>query len=599
MKGTVVSTWIKSCRKMYGDEVVNDAMSSIGIELSKTFSPLEDVDDSIPKNIVNYVANQQKILPSKIWREIGNENIETFAKDYPAFFKFENLYCFLKAMHDIHIVVMKRIPGAKPPILNLKPISKREAIFTYNSKRGMFDYFMGLLEGAEEYFKEDIKTEKISNSEESLELKLTFNTDIYTKKKFVINKIMSFGFIKNINVKTALLSTIVFTILYGCTNVLIKNFAFYLIPIEAFVSSWIASTVLNKPISYILKEIDKIKAHEYIENSSILTNDVYENMFLAIDSYKESVSKDFIGYKGLTDEMNTFSETLSDISKKMNETSEGISGVVEQVASAAVSQAQETQNSASILSDDVESIKNAVDNENINKNKIEEAILNIEKSFSYVNATVNKLNDILQNFEKVKNGSSELHKKVEGITNIIQIVSSISAQTNLLALNASIEAARAGEAGRGFAVVAEEVRKLAEQSKDAVDSINSSLTEFVVDVEQLISKITEEFEVLNEENVKLNKAVLESNTSNESLKKVSQNIIETSDNLKRGVKSISGVFEQIESLAAIAEENSASSEEVSANVITYTNEIKRLTVSIEDFQKLTKQFEEELEIYKI
>ena len=62
---------------------------------------------------------------------------------------------------------------------------------------------------------------------------------------------------------------------------------------------------------------------------------------------------------------------------------------------------------------------------------------------------------------------------VERISSKVAAINSIASQTNLLALNASIEAARAGEAGRGFAVVAEEIRNLAEQSKEAVVKIQN------------------------------------------------------------------------------------------------------------------------------
>ncbi|MCM1056754.1 MAG: methyl-accepting chemotaxis protein [Firmicutes bacterium] len=71
-------------------------------------------------------------------------------------------------------------------------------------------------------------------------------------------------------------------------------------------------------------------------------------------------------------------------------------------------------------------------------------------------------------------------RKVEQINALTEEILSISSQTNLLALNASIEAARAGEAGKGFAVVAEEIRNLADNSKQAVDKIRR-VTEGVVD----------------------------------------------------------------------------------------------------------------------
>lgn len=64
-------------------------------------------------------------------------------------------------------------------------------------------------------------------------------------------------------------------------------------------------------------------------------------------------------------------------------------------------------------------------------------------------------------------------KVVDQISVLAESIMSITGQTNLLALNASIEAARAGEAGRGFSVVADEIRVLAEQSKDAVSNIQS------------------------------------------------------------------------------------------------------------------------------
>ncbi|NJE02531.1 methyl-accepting chemotaxis protein, partial [Thermococcus sp. JdF3] len=78
---------------------------------------------------------------------------------------------------------------------------------------------------------------------------------------------------------------------------------------------------------------------------------------------------------------------------------------------------------------------------------------------------------------------AEMSRSIEEITNVI---TNIAEQTNLLALNAAIEAARAGEAGRGFAVVAQEIRKLAEESKQAADNIKNIIDQITAEIRDAV-----------------------------------------------------------------------------------------------------------------
>lgn len=599
MKGTVVATWMRTNRKLFGDSVVDDAMDHVGWGNRKIFSPVENVDDAEVKKIMSYIAKNQNMDVGTLWEKIGQDNIISFSQDYPAFFKHENVYSFLKSMFDVHVVMTKKFAGAKPPLVLIEPISRNQAIFSYSSSRGMFDYFMGMLEGACNYFGENVNIEELSKSDTELKLKLTFDKDIYYKKKYLFNKLLSIGFINSFGVKAGLFTFIISVLtlvpILGLDNVIKALIG----SAVSGISTFIGVSLMMSPMNQIKEELGRIIKNQYNVDGKIETNDFFEEIYELLKSHKKVIQADFVGFKGVTDEMSTFVNTINVISESMNNTSNEISGVVEQVAGGAVMQAENTDVVAEALNGNITALRGIVENENSNKLELEEAMKKINNSYENVDNASKNILTTLEKFNEVKVKGTHLQNKAQDITNIVSIVSGISEQTNLLALNASIEAARAGEHGRGFSVVAESIRKLAEQSKDAVLEINSNLEQFVAEIKVLVGNIDVQYDVLAKETDSLGVVRNISFEANQSVQSVANSMIETIDKLNTEADSISKVYDSVESLAAIAEENSASSEEVSASVTNYTNEIKNLIENIYHFKGITETFKKDLEKYKI
>jgi methyl-accepting chemotaxis protein len=358
-------------------------------------------------------------------------------------------------------------------------------------------------------------------------------------------------------------------------------------------------SMMMSPMNQIKEELGRIINNQYNIDGKIVTNDFFEDIYDLLKSHKKVIQADFVGFKGVTDEMNTFVNTINIISESMNSTSNEISGVVEQVAGGAIMQAQNTDVVAQSLNGNITALRNIVENENSNKLELEDAVKKINNSYENVDNASKNILSSLEKFNEVKIKGTNLEGRAKDITNIVSIVSGISEQTNLLALNASIEAARAGEQGRGFSVVAESIRKLAEQSKDAVLEINSNLEQFVAEIKSLVGHIDVQYDVLAKETDSLGVVRNISYEANQSVQSVANSMIETIVKLNTEADSISKVYDSVESLAAIAEENSASSEEVSASVINYTNEIKKLIENIHDFKGITETFKNDLQKYKI
>lgn len=114
------------------------------------------------------------------------------------------------------------------------------------------------------------------------------------------------------------------------------------------------------------------------------------------------------------------------------------------------------------------------------------------------NASKNNTRDMIVRMTEILQASMENSNKVTMINDLTDEILEISSQTNLLALNASIEAARAGEAGKGFAVVAEEIRLLADNSRNTANSIQEISRVVTEAVEELSGNANKMMEYVNE-----------------------------------------------------------------------------------------------------
>ncbi|WP_252226890.1 methyl-accepting chemotaxis protein [Clostridium sp. ZBS2] len=254
----------------------------------------------------------------------------------------------------------------------------------------------------------------------------------------------------------------------------------------SFILIFLIGRLIINPLKEIENLAERMSKYDISENIDLNSEDEFGRTGKLLNRSQENIRalisliiRESYDLSSLSEELSATVQEVNSKVELVNTSTEDINNSMKQTSKTY----SEINNSISNVNNNMEKLYHKAEDGNINSNKIKSKAITIKKDSE---KALNNISNIYSNKKAEILSAIEDVKVVNEIKKMADIIDNISEQTNLLALNASIEAARAGEAGKGFSVVANEVKRLAEESSNAVSTIKNTINKVELSVNNLL-----------------------------------------------------------------------------------------------------------------
>lgn len=256
-----------------------------------------------------------------------------------------------------------------------------------------------------------------------------------------------------------------------------------------------------------------------------------------------------------TSELEQVSEEFEKIFDSMEHVSGSTNAAVEEIIGNTEVQAEKVRNISEMTDSIASVIEQIYQNMENLKQSAETALQCNDHASGIMKELIQISKESSRAMDEVSEQTRKTNESAQEIRQVTEIIAGISSQTNLLALNASIEAARAGENGKGFAVVAEQIRELADQSRESTEKIHKIVSDLIGNSNISVETAGTVSEAFNRQNDKIKETETIFGTLNEELGKVGSIIEEVSGKVSEleGHKNV--IADAVEDLNRFSDQN--------------------------------------------